>query len=83
MQDKELRYRKRYVDLISNTEVRDVFKCRSEIIHGIRQYLHQESFMEVETPVLQSIYGVSARPFETYHNELQQNLYLRTALEPI
>ena len=82
LQDKELRYRKRYVDLISNTEVRDVFKCRSEIIHGIRQYLHQESFMEVETPVLQSIYGgASARPFETYHNELQQNLYLRIALE--
>lgn len=82
LQDKELRYRKRYVDLIMNNEVKDSFAIRSKIIHEIRQFLHQESFMEVETPVLQSIYGgAAARPFSTHHNELDQDLFLRISLE--
>ncbi|RAP34502.1 lysine--tRNA ligase [Candidatus Marinamargulisbacteria bacterium SCGC AG-439-L15] len=82
LQDKEQRYRQRYVDLIANPEVRDVFQKRSQIIHEIRQFLNQEMFMEVETPVLQSIYGgASARPFKTFHNELGQDLFLRIALE--
>lgn len=80
--DKELRYRMRYVDLIANPEVRQVFQTRSKVIHAIRGFLHDRSFMEVETPVLQSIFGgASARPFNTFHNELQQDLFLRIALE--
>ena len=80
--DKELRYRMRYVDLISNPEVRQVFQTRSKVVHAIRAFLHDRSFMEVETPVLQSIFGgASARPFNTFHNELQQDLFLRIALE--
>tara|TARA_A100001015_G_scaffold319158_1_gene441227 strand:+ start:564 stop:2045 length:1482 start_codon:yes stop_codon:yes gene_type:complete len=82
LQDKEARYRQRYVDLIANAEVMDVFKKRSTIVHDIRNYLADLSFMEVETPVLHHIYGgASARPFTTHHNELKQNLYLRIALE--
>ena len=82
LQDKELRYRQRYVDLIANPDVRRLFQTRSQVVHGIREFLHQKEFMEVETPVLQSIYGgASARPFKTFHNELQQDLYLRIALE--
>ncbi len=82
LQDKELRYRQRYVDLIANPEVRAVFKQRSRILFELRQFLHADSFMEVETPVLHSIYGgAAARPFKTFHNELDQHLYLRIALE--
>jgi lysyl-tRNA synthetase class 2 len=82
LQDKELRYRQRYIDLIANPEVKAVFKTRSRVIHEIRRFLHDTGFMEVETPVLQSIYGgASARPFKTFHNELEQNLYLRISLE--
>lgn len=82
IQDKELRYRKRYVDLIVNDEVKDTFKTRSAVIAAIRTFLASESFMEVETPVLHSIYGgAAARPFMTHHNELGQDLYLRIALE--
>lgn len=82
LQDKELRYRHRYVDLIANPDVRTVFKSRSNIIWGMRQWLTEKGFMEVETPVLHSIYGgAAARPFKTFHNELEQNLYLRIATE--
>ena len=82
LQDKEARYRRRYVDLIANPDVMDVFKKRSSVIHDIRNFLADQSFMEVETPVLHHIYGgASARPFTTHHNELKQNLYLRIALE--
>ncbi|MGA0241686.1 MAG: lysine--tRNA ligase [Candidatus Marinamargulisbacteria bacterium] len=82
LQDKESRYRKRYVDLIANEPVMSVFKKRSQIIHDIRSFLADRSFMEVETPVLHHIYGgASARPFVTHHNELKQDLYLRIALE--
>ncbi|MFQ5823086.1 MAG: lysine--tRNA ligase [bacterium] len=80
--DKELRYRQRYVDLIVNPEVRNVFVTRSKIITAMRNYLDKQGFLEVETPVLQPIYGgASARPFETHHNALDMNLYLRIADE--
>jgi lysyl-tRNA synthetase, class II len=82
LQDKETRYRKRYVDLIANDEVKDTFKTRSQTISQIRRFLEDDGFMEVETPVLQHIYGgAAARPFQTHHNTLDQNLYLRIALE--
>jgi len=82
LQDKELRYRKRYLDLIANPDVKDTFKKRSDIIKDIRNYLNNDNFMEVETPVLNNIYGgASARPFTTHHNELKQDLYMRISLE--
>lgn len=82
LQDKELRYRQRYVDLIANTDVRKTFETRSKAIFEIRQFLDQKKFLEVETPVLHNIYGgASARPFTTHHNELKQDLFLRIALE--
>tara|TARA_A100001015_G_scaffold247200_1_gene283917 strand:- start:2840 stop:4321 length:1482 start_codon:yes stop_codon:yes gene_type:complete len=82
LQDKEARYRRRYVDLIANADVMDVFKKRSSVLRDIRNYLADADFMEVETPVLHHIYGgASARPFTTHHNELKQDLYLRIALE--
>ena len=82
LQDKELRYRHRYVDLIANPDVRHTFKMRSKIIAQIREFLADQEFMEVETPVLHAIYGgAAARPFTTFHNELSQSLYLRIALE--
>lgn len=82
LQDKEARYRRRYVDLIANPDVMGVFKKRSSVIRDIRNYLADQDFIEVETPVLHHIYGgASARPFTTHHNELKQDLYLRIALE--
>jgi lysyl-tRNA synthetase class 2 len=80
--DKELRYRQRYVDLIANPEVRDVFIKRSKIITAMRHFLDEQGFLEVETPVLQPLYGgASARPFTTHHNALDQTFYLRIADE--
>jgi len=80
--DKELRYRQRYVDLVVNPQVREVFIARSKIISSMRKYLDQQGFLEVETPVLQPIYGgASARPFVTHHNALDMELYLRIADE--
>ncbi len=80
--DKEMRYRQRYVDLIVNPEVRDVFAKRSRIVAAIREFFHQEDFLEVETPILQSMYGgAAARPFVTHHNALNMTLYLRIADE--
>ena len=80
--DKELRYRQRYVDLLVNEDVRDVFIRRSLIVREIRKYLDNRTFLEVETPVLQSLYGgASARPFTTHHNALDLQLYLRIADE--
>ena len=80
--DKELRYRNRYLDLIVNPETREVFKKRTEIISDIRLTLDSKQFMEVETPVLQPIYGgANARPFTTHHNALGQKLFLRIADE--
>lgn len=80
--DKELRYRQRYVDLIVNPEVRDVFVKRSKIISAMRRFLDDSGLLEVETPVLQPQYGgASARPFVTKHNALGIPLYLRIADE--
>jgi lysyl-tRNA synthetase, class II len=76
------RYRQRYVDLIINPEVRDTFRKRSLITAGIRRYLEDLNFIEIETPVLQSeAGGADARPFNTYHNTLEMPLYLRIATE--
>ncbi len=80
--DKELRYRNRHLDLIVNSDIRDVFRKRTEIISEIRLILDSKQFLEVETPVLQPIYGgANARPFTTHHNALDQKLYLRIADE--
>ncbi len=80
--DKELRYRQRYVDLIVNRDVRDVFIKRAKIISTIRQVLDEKGCLEVETPVLQPQYGGAfARPFVTHHNALDRDLYLRIADE--
>lgn len=80
--DKELRYRQRYVDLIVNPEIRDTFIKRSRIITSMRKILDSQGYLEVETPVLQPIYGgAAARPFLTHHNALNTTLYLRIADE--
>ena len=81
-EDKELRYRHRQLDLIANPSIKAVFKKRAKIISSIRKYLDDNNFIEVETPVLQPVYGgASARPFTTFHNTLEQPLYLRIADE--
>ncbi len=78
----ETRYRQRYVDLIANPPVAEVFRARSAITTALRQWLDAEGFMEVETPTLQSIRGgANARPFRTHHNALDMDLYLRVAPE--
>ncbi|MDP1520447.1 lysine--tRNA ligase [Porticoccus litoralis] len=80
--DQELRYRQRYVDLIVNPEIRDLFRVRSQVIDFIRRYLNGQQFMEVETPMLQVIPGgATARPFVTHHNALDIDMYLRIAPE--
>lgn len=80
--DKETRYRQRYVDLIVNPEVKDTFIKRAKIIKGIRHYLEEKQFLEVETPMLHTIAGgAAARPFKTYHNALDMEMYLRIAPE--
>ena len=82
LKDVEVRYRQRYVDLISNPEVREVFRARTKIIEGMRRLLDERGFLEVETPVLQEVPGGGhARPFLTHHNSLDRDLYLRIALE--
>ena len=82
LKDTELRYRQRYVDLIVNPEVKDVFVKRSKIISAIRSYLEGKGYLEVETPVLHTIAGgAAARPFITHHNALDIDMYLRIALE--
>jgi lysyl-tRNA synthetase, class II len=80
--DKELRYRKRWLDLISNQEVQETFRKRSKILRFVRQFMENQEFIEVETPVLQSIYGgAEARPFVTTLNALEQEMFLRISLE--
>ena len=82
LKDKELRYRQRYLDLIANPEVMEVFLTRSRIVEETRTFLKARGFIEVETPVLQSMAGgAAARPFRTHHNALDMELYLRIALE--
>lgn len=82
LQNTEQRYRQRYVDLIINPEVRQVFQTRSKVVDFIRHYLNQHDFMEVETPMMQSIPGgATAKPFVTHHASLDQEMYLRIAPE--
>ena len=80
--DVEERYRQRYADLAVNPEVRETFRIRARMISALRRYMDDHEFLEVETPVLQPIYGgAAARPFTTYHNQLKQELYLRISFE--
>lgn len=80
--DKEQRYRKRYLDLILNPDVKETFIKRTKIIAATRKFFDEKGYLEVETPILQPIYGgANARPFETYHNTLGMNLFLRIADE--
>ncbi|MDE6418717.1 MAG: lysine--tRNA ligase, partial [Duncaniella sp.] len=80
--DPELRYRRRYVDLIVNDGVKEIFIKRSKILNSMREFFNSHGYMEVETPILQSIAGgASARPFITHHNSLDIDLYLRIATE--
>jgi lysyl-tRNA synthetase, class II len=80
--DKELRYRQRYVDLVVNPDVREVFVKRAKVVSSIRKFLDERGYLEVETPVLQPIYGgAAARPFVTHHNALDFDFYLRISDE--
>lgn len=80
--DVEERYRQRYADLAVNPEVREVFRTRARLISAMRRFMDEHGFLEVETPILQPLYGgAAARPFTTYHNQLKQDLYLRISFE--
>jgi len=80
--DIELRYRKRYLDLLLNPQIKQNFVLRAQIIREIRHYLDEKGFLEVDTPILQPLYGGAfARPFVTHHNTLDMDLYLRIAIE--
>ncbi|HWP94099.1 MAG TPA: lysine--tRNA ligase [Thermodesulfobacteriota bacterium] len=82
LKDVETRYRQRYLDLISNPQARDIFVKRTRIIRLLRQFLDDKGFLEVETPILHSVAGgAAARPFKTYHNALDMELFLRIAPE--
>jgi lysyl-tRNA synthetase, class II len=80
--DVETRYRQRYADLAVNQNVREVFRKRAKTVSAIRRFFDDEDFLEVETPILQPVYGgAAARPFTTYHNQLGQDLFLRISFE--
>jgi lysyl-tRNA synthetase class 2 len=82
LSEPELRYRQRYADLAINQEVREIFRTRAAILRALREFLDSNGFLEVETPILQPIYGgAAARPFTTHHNQLKQDLYLRISFE--
>jgi lysyl-tRNA synthetase, class II len=80
--DSEIRFRQRYADLAVNPEVRQIFRTRAAVVRALRQFLDERQFLEVETPILQPIYGgAAAKPFVTHHNQLKQDLYLRISFE--
>ncbi len=80
--DPEIRYRQRYADLAVNPNVREIFRTRTKIVNALREFLDMNDFLEVETPILQPIYGgAAAKPFTTHHNQLHQDLYLRISFE--
>lgn len=80
--DPEQRYRMRYLDMIVNPQVREIFAKRTKLVNSMRNFLNEKNYLEVETPVLQPIYGgAAARPFKTHHNTLDTTLYLRIANE--
>jgi len=80
--DPETRYRQRYADLAVNEEVRKIFQTRAKVVSALRDFLDEKGFLEVETPILQPIYGgAAAKPFVTFHNQLKQQLYLRISFE--
>jgi len=82
LEDTEIRYRQRYLDLMANGEVKRIFLLRSQIIREVREFLHRRGFVEVETPMMQAIPGgAAAKPFKTHHNALGCDFYLRIALE--
>ena len=82
LSDPETRYRLRYADLAVNPDVREIFKMRAQTIKALREFLDERGFLEVETPILQPIYGgAAAKPFTTYHNQLHQQLFLRISFE--
>ena len=82
LNDPEVRFRQRYADLAVNSEVRDIFRARNKAVKALRQFLDDRNFVEVETPILQPIYGgAAAKPFITHHNQLKQDLYLRISFE--
>ena len=82
LENPELRARQRYADLAVNPDVREIFRKRAAIIKALRTFLDSKGFLEVETPILQPLYGgAAARPFETHHNELEQDMYLRISFE--
>jgi lysyl-tRNA synthetase class 2 len=82
LSDPETRFRQRYADLAVNPEVRQTFRTRAAVVKTIRQFLDEHEFLEVETPILQPIYGgAAAKPFTTHHNQLKQDLYLRISFE--
>jgi lysyl-tRNA synthetase class 2 len=80
--DPEVRFRQRYADLAVNPQVREVFVTRAALVRALREFMDNHGFLEVETPVLQPVYGgAAARPFVTYHNQLKQELYMRISFE--
>ena len=82
LEDAELRARQRYADLAVNPDVRETFRKRAAIVKSLRDFLDGKGFLEVETPILQPLYGgAAARPFTTHHNELEQDMYLRISFE--
>jgi len=82
LEDPELRARQRYADLAVNSNVREIFRKRAAIVKALRSFLDDHGFLEVETPILQPLYGgAAARPFVTHHNELEQDMYLRISFE--